>query len=266
MEPTPIIQRVCNRGHVLDLRDNRPHRSQLAKKARSTGPGGPPPPPPPPPANLFQFIASALTDPTASPGENGSQTTEIDATGATLLVGFAATFNGGSYVFSDNYGNTWTLITYYPPYGPSDAGVDLWWCAPAHTGPGYFAAAYGMNCYSLCGVAAFNGPTTPLPYQQSKFAGPTFPQSDIEPGPITPPLDNCLLVTALNDEDVGNPPLPSIADPTWTVLSVNQVSEVTYGGGLAWKIQTAAATENPQWEFPENGDYAIAAMADFLPT
>lgn len=193
---------------------------------------------------------------------NGT-TAGIDTTGATLLVA-AVAWTQGSAAYTntptDSKSNLWMSVAIMQgEIAQTTADVNLWVSVNPTVG-----AAHTFTCGAgspAMAVAAFSGVATTYPIGQSRLKGATSVTS-VQPGSLTPPLDNNLVITAIGYRDT-------------TALSINgsftisdQVafsSGVNVGIGLAYLIQTSAAAANPTWSWT-NASNTTCSIAYFQPT
>lgn len=190
-------------------------------------------------------------------GTTSSVTTSaIDTTGAKLLVvGIMRDFNTNPTVLSDSKSNTWTYIR-----GASLDGsikVELYYCINPTVGSSHTFSNTGSFNFSSLAVSAFSGnaPYTILDVN----SGSTNASTTIAPGSITPTQDNCLVITILGINSTGTP--ISINDSFTKTDELNFNSGVSYGGAMAYKIQTTASAANPTWTRTASGENASVMVA-----
>jgi len=181
----------------------------------------------------------------------------IDTSGADFLVMEIAEF----YFFaestiSDSYGNTWTILpTYQTGTGPR---MRIAFVENPTVGSGHTFTCTGTGIYASFAVAAFSGVSTTSPQdQETGNNGGTV--TSIQPGSITPPENNELIITG-----VGVGGLETLAiDSSFTITDdIPYALGMNYGSGLAYKIQTTAGAENPTWSWSASID-AVSAIASF---
>lgn len=188
----------------------------------------------------------------SSAGTTGS----IDTTGADLIV-IGKIYDGGSaFVLSDSKTNTWTTLTI------SNDGADttrtvLFYSVDPTVGTGHTFSLSGAG-YGAIFVSAWSG-VVAAPFDQENGAGTTSGTS-LSTGSITPSENNCLLIALLGLGGNGNTP---VQDTGWTLLlSENGTSGVTYGGAMAYQIQTTATARNHAWAWTTTSTGA-ARIASF---
>lgn len=199
--------------------------------------------------HLVSAIASANTDP---------ETAGLNTTTATLLT-VAVSWLGTEPTISDNRGNTGWKKRSTRTNG--DQKIAIWDCVPTSVGTGHTFKATGTGIYASLYVAAFAGSHASAPYS-AESAGGTGTGSAAQPGTRTPAVNDCLLVTAISLYD--NTSAWAINEG-FTILQANSAASFNpRGGGLAYKIQTTAAAQNPQWSWSGGSIYA-ATMVVYLP-
>lgn len=196
----------------------------------------------------FVFLADAEAP-------NGSVAGPIDTTGAKLIV--IAT--GVGVTVSDSEGNTWTPLT----GEGSGPGVRLYYCVDPVTDAAHtFTKSAGD--FSAIAVQAF-GNADIAPTVDDETGGTSNVVTTVQPGSITPSVDNCLLVSA-SSGDVGvNGASSVIADGFTQTATVVYTGGLSYPISMAYKIQTTAQAENPTWTWDTTPPTLWAAMAAFTP-
>lgn len=165
-------------------------------------------------------------------------TTGVDTTGANLIVLFAA-YEAGSTV-SDSKSNTWTALT---PKG-SGGVAQLFYCFNPTVGSGHTFSTTPIT-YGGIFMAAFSGATS-SPFDVENGVAPGSGTS-IQTGSVTPSLNNELIITGINLG--GSAASPTINSGFTQTDSINANSGVSYGGSLAYLIQTSASAVNPTWSW-----------------
>ncbi len=168
----------------------------------------------------------------------------IDTTGATLLVVVAGYLASGASstnfpTVSDSKSNTWNLINLR---SNNTAAVAIFYAFGTSVGSGHtFTCTGGLP--SFC-VAAFSGSHTSFVHGISTGAGGTV--TSLQPGSITPALNNCLLIAGMAYRD--NTTISVNGGFTITNQEIFQ-SGTAVGSALAYLIQTSAAAANPQFSW-----------------
>lgn len=202
--------------------------------------------------SLIASVSSRNTVFTAGPSSS------IDTTGATLLV-LALTWetstSGNECTVSDSAGNTWVSLTLrtqgalrthlFYVLGPTTSAT--------HT---FNAAGTINNSFPTIGVLAFNDNVNML---DSQSGAGTASGTTLQPGSITPVVNNEVFVTALNSSAGSNGALS--IDSSFNITFNLGNSATSDNLGLAYKIQTSAGAENPTWT--QASGVGVAAMAVF---
>lgn len=179
-------------------------------------------------------------------------TSALNTTGANLIVVVAAYDSAAT--LSDSLGNTWNGLTAYS-HG-SDNYTKIWYCYAPTVGS---AQTFTLSIsYGYLAVAAFSGATT-TPFDIENGAYTTGGVS-LQTGSITPSIDNELIISGLCFG--GNSSAPSVDSGMTITDSTTASQNVSYGGALAYKIQTTAAAINPTWSWTtsEANSVAIASF------
>lgn len=194
-------------------------------------------------------IALVISADASNPvGVNGSTTSAVDTTGATLLVVAVPRYTGGGAVtVSDSNSNTWVQLTLY---GGADPGLALYYVKNPTVGSGHTFSCSGSGIYAPISMQAFSVTDTTANVDQQNGA------SSNSPGSITPSVDNCVVVTAFS----GHGGAPTV-DAGFT-LTTGLAENVCYRIGMAYKVQTTAAAINATWS---SGSNDVAVIASFKP-
>lgn len=173
--------------------------------------------------------------------------------GATGLIGAAVDTSGGSGIFSDNYSNVWNplvaetidiiFIRLFDVVSSPVSGTGHTFTV---TGTGTFPSVAALG---LTGSGAFDT-------QQNSANGANV--SALSAGSVSPTQDNCIVVTAAATRNNAG---------TFTIGSGFIIAQQLDNDGnhfslaLAYKIQTAAEAENPQWQWNGGTQDAAAVIA-----
>ncbi len=175
---------------------------------------------------------------TQSIGAPASPSAAIDTTGATLLVAALCYYEPfGDFTPVDSEGNTWTRVIHAGQTGAG--GSAIWYCNnPTTSATHTFTAPTGTTPLM---VAAYSGTAAiPLEYSSASAAN-----GDTEPGSITPASAGALVISAATSEDNVN---HLTVDDGFTLFEdALGNTGVSWQGGMADLIQTAAAAANPTW-------------------
>lgn len=175
---------------------------------------------------------------------NGITTDAINTTGATLLVIGLSYHDGTSPTISDSKSNTWTALT--ARGGVSANATRLYYCLGGTVGTGHTFTVAGTGIYPAIAVQAFSVMTA---FDQESGAS-NGAASTLQPGSLTPAVNNSILVTAVASNQATSPTIDSGFTST---DAIPFTSAQNYSVGLAYKIQTTAAAENPTWNITSSG-------------
>jgi hypothetical protein len=179
----------------------------------------------------------------------------ITTTGATLFVVAVNNNTGsGTQVMSDSNSNTWTAIA---SGGDTNGFTDtMWYSASPSVGTGHTFQFTGNGC--TINVLAFSGSAV-SPLDQSIFISDQNGSTTFNVGPLTPSVNNELVVSANGNGQGGN---YSSIDSGFTAEDPqNQVVSTSYGGAIAYLIQTTAAAVNPTWTYTAATNFAGVAAS-----
>jgi hypothetical protein len=208
------------------------------------------------PAANFAFVSEAHA---SSTGGGGPVDVTINSTGANVLVAvLSCDYGSAGYVGSPDFaGNTWTALTAKTQVGGSQ--VQLWYSIPTSVGAGHVIRFTSSTSFYGAGyVLAFSGGAA-SPFE-AEGAGATNSGATIQPGSLTPALNNELVVTALSNY-AGTPTISGMTGSYGLASSGGN----HYGVGIAYLIQTTAAASNPTWDGGGSSDNS-AVIACFKST
>lgn len=195
---------------------------------------------------------------TSASGNAGVTTSGIDTTGADLIVVSVSWYIVdtpiGSLTFSDSKSNTWTRLT--DSTGGGVAANVLYYCQSPTVGSGHTFTTNGAYV-SVC-VAAFSGSTS-SPFDVQNGSGAAGGAGTIQPGSITPTVDNELVMCGFCG---GAGTSPVSIDGGFTKIVEEPVSS-SFGGAIAYLIQTTAAAANPTWTLSASGSSKATRIASF---
>lgn len=197
----------------------------------------------------YEFVTSASA---RSSDTHSAATSEIDTTGADLLVAAVADYQVNGSIVTDNYGNTWLKD---PPTLYQDATSELeqcqlWYAKNAICGPHHVfyatEATPTLGSQPSIAVAAFRFSNTSAPFDTENGNSHDVPAlTTIAPGSITPSEDRCLVITAMaSDTAISTPGI----DGGFTIIEHQSQVPEAYGISLAYLIQDSAAAANPTWD------------------
>lgn len=206
----------------------------------------------------FTFLDSVGVGPDTS---NVTVTTgAIDTSGADLLVA-ALSFYTPGVTISDNKGNSWTPLT---PEATFTNGTQLAYCRPTSKGGGHtFTANRASGDFPSVYVLAFSG-SNASPFDSESGATATGSPSGVQPGSLTPTVNNSLLISAFGA-------IFGYASAIDSGFTAQQAVAFIGSVAIAYKIQTTASAENPFWTFNAGGtggpagDKCSSTLAVFKP-
>ena len=207
----------------------------------------------------FSLLVSTSGNAASDPA-NTAVTPAIDTTGADLIVVFGASIFGYA-TLTDSESNTWTSLT-----GQNHIGFyfgRIYYCVtPITSATHTFTYATTSFFPSLC-VQAWSG-VAASPFDQENGATyGQFPDQPVVPGSVTPSEDDELLVTGLSWGNAGADTVIGI-NSGFTVSDDEQMLTGQNGGAaMAYKVQTSAGAENPEWSSTQNISNITTAIATF---
>jgi hypothetical protein len=158
----------------------------------------------------------------------------IDTTGANLLVAWVTGWiNWG--VWSDSKGNVWTNL---PQRNNGNYGGRWVYCTAPVVGPSH-TFAFTNASYEAWHVYAFSGVNT----FQGEVVANADNTSTVGSGPITPTINESLILTAYSGPNVG----PHTVGPPEFVPTLHSVGT----NAVAYWIQPVAAQVSPLWSWPQ---------------
>ncbi len=207
-------------------------------------------------ATTYSVVAhtgKGATDP------NTVTTDAIDTSTADLIIIGISDYGGitdPGCTPSDSKSNMWTGITAYTSVG-GGSRTKIWYSRATSVGSGHTFTCAATSTYVVITVLAVSGSAaSPLDQENGDHLNGS---NDVQPGPITPTLDNELVVTVFCNDSVSiTVPAPSgytITDQV-DMLALNRVE-----GAMAYQIQTTATATDPTWEGNANDE--AAAIASF---
>lgn len=169
----------------------------------------------------------------------------IDTAGTDLLVAFFGYHGSGANsvpAFTDSAGNTWQ--TAEAAAGNYHAACLFYVPKPVLTSAAHtITLTNGISPYWFGVFAAWSG-SAAAPLDQANGIAPSGTDTSIQPGSITPAQGGELI---LSGTQVYSASAPTI-DSGFTIVA-NLAGSASYGGGLAYLEQSAAAAVNPTWSW-----------------
>lgn len=200
-------------------------------------------------------------------GATGGTTAAIDCTGANLIAINAGWFQSGSgTVTSANISDSLNGFTYTNgPTSPQIAGslgvASLFYkISPTVSNSMTFTFAPGLPVFGAIQVECWrDGSGTPVADQTNNAR--TSSASTLQPGSITPTVDNSLIVTGAADGGACTGQTLSV-DSGFTIDAVTPcASTLTASGALASLPQSTAAPINPTWTSTSTEPLGAAIMS-----
>lgn len=183
-------------------------------------------------------------------GGTGSTTSSaIDTTGATFLIAAHAHYGGSS--FSDNKGNTWTLLR---TGNNGSHTLDFYVAKNPNVGSGHTFTV--TNGYASACVAAMSGMNTVQDLGTGAPANTVSSGTSVSTSPFTPKYDNSAIFTALlNGSSTG-----TSVNGSFAIIDTLDGTADAEGGGLAWQQQGTAASITPTWSWTGSATAIIECL------
>lgn len=215
-------------------------------------------------ASLWATIAFVVAN-----GESGfvsddlTDTTAIDTTGATLLVGTCSWYAATTSVAtaSDSLSNSWTGLTAQVD-GTVQVKVQIFYVNSASPTVG---AAHTFRCTAVSGFAvatlhAFSGSAT-VPFDQQNGAVNGTTATTQNSGSITPTQDGEVIIAAIAGWSGAS--TFTVGQGLTLTFAADFSGGNTIGGASGRLIQTTAAAINPIWTWTGTETIIAAAVASF---
>lgn len=185
-------------------------------------------------------MAFALVNSVHAKGLNTTTSAAIDTTGANLLVVALSRQPFTSPTLTDSKGNTWTAA---PNTASNVLGqTRFWFCINPTVGTGHTFTFTGSTIAINFTVMAFSGADTGESSYTAHSNATASNASTLQPGSITPPDDNSLVLAVMGGEGTTG----VTVDSGLTELTDDAFSSGNYYAlDVAYKIQTTAAAINP---------------------
>ena len=224
-----------------------PGLASFKKKAASGGGGG---------GFTYTIVTNAIGQ-----GAGTATVSGIDTTGANLIACNLDWFSS-TRTFKDNKGNTYTTGTSYGATGGTYSNVWVYCINPAIGSGHYFTNTANFTVLHV--VAAKKSSGTPAFDVQNGLNYPGGNTTTLQPGSITPSVDNELILAGFccNDAGGGKATNVVINSSFVTLGQTQQGGNLLYGGAFS-KIQTTAASENPTLTFAHTISQASLSIISF---
>lgn len=190
-------------------------------------------------------------------GANGTTTGAVDTSGADLLVVTVSDGFGAIGTVTDSKSNTWNALTTYTQ-GATGGRVTIYYAYNPNVGSGHTFTYAGANVFCAVEMTAWSGALLTDPFGTENGAT-TAGATSLSTGSVTPSEDNMLLISVLSFGASNTAAINS----SFTISHQGNYSAATnYGGAQAYKVQSSAGAENPQWSWGAS-TAAAAAIATF---
>lgn len=205
-------------------------------------------------------IALVVQTSAGSSDSNTFTTSNIDTTGATLLVvSIVSAATVSAPTLSDNKSNTWTALTTRTTPGPTVRTI-MYYAENPTVGSGHNFTVTGDGKFASINVSAWSGTATASVFDTENGNNGAETGTSIQPGSVTPANNDSLVVTSLS---LGVSATPTINGSFTITSSVDVVGGQHYGCSFAYLIQTTAAAANPTWDWSPAGGPNCAEIAVF---
>lgn len=205
----------------------------------------------------YALIASASA---GSSDQQNVTTPPINTTGATFIGLSITKFQPGiaGFTLTDSKSNTPIILT--PQDNSNSANVLYYYNIPiVGSGHTWTLNSTSGAIFPTLSVVAFSGSAaSPFEAETGSFSNAVL--NSIQPGPLTPAEDGCLIITGAT-LFVGT---GITIDSGFSRASTDYAGN-NLGGGIGWLIQGAKAAVNPTWMTGINVNGADATMAVFKP-
>jgi hypothetical protein len=199
----------------------------------------------------FTFLSGTAEGGDAGFPGSSVTTPAIDTRGADLIVVSASFLFGGTNAITDSQGNTWTPLVSIA----SVTGNQMFYCHNPNTSASHTFTLTTTAYYPALAAAAFSGSASLARDQDAD--GNAVTGYSVQPGSITPAVDDCLVVSGLAFWFSSSITIDSgFSSP---ILAGGSV-----GAAIAYQIQTSATPADPKWSVGSN-DYLAVTMSSFLP-
>jgi hypothetical protein len=204
----------------------------------------------------YTIVTNAIAQGSGSAVVNG-----IDTTGANLLAVNLDWFSS-TKTFTDSKGNTYTSGISYG--GTSGIYSNVWlYCINPSVGSGH-SFTNNASFTVLNVVAAKKSSGTPAFDSQNGLNYPGGNTTTLQPGNVTPAVNNELILAAFCCNDAGGGTATNATiDSSFVILGQTKQGGNALYGGAASKIQTTAGSENPTWTFAHTINTASLSILCF---
>ncbi len=189
----------------------------------------------------------------------GGTTSAINTTSADTIFLTIACLASDTPTISDSKTNTWTLVRSQNDVGGAVKNVGYRSATPASVGSGH---TFTVTPGTFIGIAvtAFAGGATSSIDDQVNSAGGGFGATTMQPGSITPSVNNTLVITTIEVSDGAD---ATSINGGFTIAAHVIAGGSNFGAAIAYLVQTTAAAANPTWTMTAGSNYLAATIADF---
>lgn len=189
-------------------------------------------------------------------------TAAINNTGANFLIMACIGQNGNVLTPSDSLTNTWAGLT---QQSDTISVVKFFYVENATVGASQTFTCTSTSVAVTTLAASFSNVHTSSSFDVQNGAADTgASQTTMQPGSVTPGVNNELLVTALN---WSNSSVTTVSiDSSFTITDTRDYSGGTnFGGSMAYFVQGTAGALNPTWTMGASQTQINAVIATFKP-
>ena len=184
----------------------------------------------------------------------------INTTGAGLIVVQIAAPNVAVGTLSDSKGNTWTILR-------NDAILGLianltFYCVSPVVGSSHTFTYAATGAYPVITVVALSNVAS-SPIDQQNGAHPISTTISVQPGSITPSVNNEIILASICVGASGT--IPTINSGFTILNSMAFASGVNQGSVMAYITQTSASAVNPTFSWTATA-YAATSIVSIKPS
>jgi hypothetical protein len=215
-------------------------------------------------AATFSLLASAT--PAAPYGGSNAVSPAVDSTGADLVL-YIQTYRPGTtnnITGTDSKGNAAAAWHSVGPYtlGTNGAGVILWYLQGGSVGTGHTITTNGSNGFGTAFLYAFSG-SAATPLDQNN--GATAAATSVSPS-LTPTQTNELVIAVFCSDPSSIGTCTNSQSGMTLLNAVNSVQFTSWGGAVAYQIQTSAAAVSPTFSATGAARNLAALIVSFKST
>lgn len=202
----------------------------------------------------FALIATS----TAYGGADGATSTAINTTGANLIVVIAGwnSHAPNTMTVTDSASNTWTGLTVY---NSNSLYQQIFYSLNPTVGASKTFHISASQTFPNISVEAFSGAAATNVFDVQNGSSTSGNSSSYATGNISPSRNKELIISGLTTYQTGIT-VDSGLIATGTTLNYNGTA---VGSGMAYKIQSTAATISPTWSTSGGSNQMVVAVASF---